>query len=88
MLAPSSQGCMRAAYRIYSGILDEVEAQDHDVFLRRATVPRWRRLAIALSCVLGVGAAVPGGSPPEPAAVDVPQQRDAPGLLDVRGTAA
>jgi phytoene synthase len=84
MLAPSSQGCMRAAYRIYGGILDEIEAQDHDVFIRRATVPKWRRLAVALSCVLArPGAPLPAGS-----TVDIPPQRDAPGLVDLRGTAA
>jgi phytoene synthase len=82
MLAPSSQGCMRAAYRIYGGILDEVEAQDHDVFIRRATVPKWRRLAIALSCVLGA----PGA--PLPVAADIPQQRESVGVLDLRGSAA
>ncbi|MER7008929.1 phytoene/squalene synthase family protein [Dactylosporangium sp. NPDC000555] len=87
MLAPASQACMRAAYRLYGGILDEVEAQDHDVFARRATVPKWRRLGVALSCVLSR----PGTPLPAPVArgiPDVPQQRDEAGLLDLRGTAA
>jgi phytoene synthase len=68
MLAPGSQGCMWAAYRLYAGILDEVEAQDYDVFAGRATVPTWRRLMVALSCVLSR----PGGT-----ASDIPHQRDA-----------
>jgi 15-cis-phytoene synthase len=51
MLAPASQGCIRAAYRLYGGILDEVEKLDHDVFARRARVPRRRRLAVALASV-------------------------------------
>jgi 15-cis-phytoene synthase len=51
MLAPRSQACIRAAYRLYGGILDEVERAGHDVFARRATVPRWRRLAVAAACV-------------------------------------
>lgn len=60
MLAPSSQACMRAAFRLYGGILDEVEAQDHDVFVRRATVPKLRRIAVALRClVTRPGAPVP-----------------------------
>ena len=45
LLTGGSQACMRTAYRLYGGILAEVEAQDHDVFARRATVPNRRRLA-------------------------------------------
>ena len=59
MLEPTSQACIRAAFRIYGGILDEVEALDHDVFRRRATVPNRRRLALALHSML-----IPGGTPP------------------------
>ncbi|MER7276741.1 phytoene/squalene synthase family protein [Dactylosporangium sp. NPDC000244] len=84
MLAPTSQSCMRAAYRLYGGILDEVEAQDGDVFARRATVPKWKRLAVALSCVL----ARPGAPMPAPAPAEIPLQRDGAALLDLRGTAA
>ena len=51
MLAPASQACIRAAYRLYGGILDEVEKLDYDVFSRRARVPRRRRLAVALASV-------------------------------------
>jgi 15-cis-phytoene synthase len=51
MLAPRSQACIRAAYRLYGAILDEVERAGYDVFTRRATVPRWRRLAVAAACV-------------------------------------
>jgi len=51
MLARRSQACVRAAYRLYGGILDEVERAGYDVFARRATVPRWRRLAVAAACV-------------------------------------
>ncbi len=52
MLAPSSQACIRTAYRLYGGILDEVVRADYDVFSRRATVPNRRRLAVALASVL------------------------------------
>jgi 15-cis-phytoene synthase len=45
MLAPTSQACIRTAFRLYGGILDEVARADYDVFSRRATVPNRRRLA-------------------------------------------
>jgi phytoene synthase len=51
-LAPSSQGCIRAAYHLYGGILDEVEKLGYDVFVRRARVPRRRRFAVALASIL------------------------------------
>lgn len=52
MLAPGSQACIRAAYTLYGGILDEVVAADHDVFVRRATVPNRRRAAVAARSLL------------------------------------
>jgi phytoene synthase len=45
MLAPTSQACIRTAFRLYGGILDEVARAGYDVFRRRATVPNRRRLA-------------------------------------------
>ena len=59
LLEPSSRACIRAAFRIYGGILDEIQAQDHDVFRRRATVPKRRRLALALHSILTSGDAPP-----------------------------
>ena len=47
LLAPASQACVRTAYTLYGGILTEVERAGYDVFSRRATVPRRRRLAVA-----------------------------------------
>jgi phytoene synthase len=55
MLAPRSRACIRAAYRLYGGILREVERAHYDVFAGRATVPTWRRVAVAVGCL---------GSPP------------------------
>ncbi|HEY2795174.1 MAG TPA: phytoene/squalene synthase family protein [Micromonosporaceae bacterium] len=52
MLDAASQPCMRTAYRLYSGILDEIERADFDVFSRRAVVPRRRQVAVAASCLL------------------------------------
>jgi phytoene synthase len=63
MLAPGSQSCIRAAYTLYGGILDEVRAADYDVFVRRATVPSRRRAAVAARSLLartGSPVVVPG----------------------------
>ena len=58
MLAPASQACIRAAYRLYGGILDEVEKLDYDVFARRAVVPTPRRAAVAFASIM-----TPAGRP-------------------------
>jgi phytoene synthase len=63
LLAPASQACIRTAYALYRGILDEVAAQDYDVFVRRAVVPGRRRAAVAARALLtrpGTPVAVPG----------------------------
>ncbi|MFG2054173.1 phytoene/squalene synthase family protein [Micromonospora sp. NPDC048930] len=63
LLTPASQACMRTAYALYGGILDEVAAQDHDVFVRRAVVARRRRAAVAARALLtpaGTPVVVPG----------------------------
>ncbi|GAA4195262.1 phytoene/squalene synthase family protein [Streptosporangium oxazolinicum] len=46
MLTPSSRPCIRAAFQLYGGILDRIEAARYDVLGARAVVPRRRRLAI------------------------------------------
>jgi 15-cis-phytoene synthase len=53
LLEPRSRACIRAAYLLYGGILDEVEKAGYDVFSRRATVPNRRRLAVAARCLFG-----------------------------------
>ncbi|GGO05908.1 phytoene/squalene synthase family protein [Micromonospora parathelypteridis] len=63
MLAPASQACMRTAYALYGGILDEVAAQNYDVFVRRAVVPQRRRMAVAARSLLtstGTPVTIPG----------------------------
>ncbi|MEU4626863.1 phytoene/squalene synthase family protein [Actinoplanes sp. NPDC023801] len=52
LLEPASQACMRTAFQLYGGILDEIEALDYDVFGRRATVPNRRRAAVAVRSLL------------------------------------
>jgi phytoene synthase len=48
MLAPVSRACVTTAFRLYGGILDEIEAAEYDVLARRVAVPGRRRLAVAL----------------------------------------
>ncbi|GAA4566051.1 phytoene/squalene synthase family protein [Micromonospora coerulea] len=63
LLAPASQACMRTAYALYGGILDEVAAQGYDVFARRARVPQRRRMAVAARALLtpiGAPVVIPG----------------------------
>ena len=52
LLEPASQACMRTAFQLYGGILDEIEAIDYDVFRHRATVPNRRRAAVAVRSLL------------------------------------
>ena len=52
LLSRGSQACMRTAFRLYGGILDEIVAADYDVFARRATVPNRRRAAVAMRSLL------------------------------------
>ncbi|MGH3794463.1 MAG: phytoene/squalene synthase family protein [Pseudonocardiaceae bacterium] len=48
MLAPVSRACVGTAFTLYGDILDEIEAAGYDVLTHRVTVPRRRRLAVAL----------------------------------------
>jgi 15-cis-phytoene synthase len=47
LLAPSSRPCIRVAFDLYGGILDEVERAGYQVLAARVRVPRHRRLGIA-----------------------------------------
>jgi phytoene synthase len=47
LLAPSSQPCIRVAFDLYGGILDEVERAGYQVLARRVRVPHHRRLGVA-----------------------------------------
>jgi 15-cis-phytoene synthase len=47
LLAPSSRPCIRVAFELYGGILDEVEQAGYQVLDRRVAVPRHRRLQVA-----------------------------------------
>ena len=45
-LPSASARCIRAARRLYSEILDQIEAAEYDVFTRRARVPSWRKALV------------------------------------------
>jgi 15-cis-phytoene synthase len=49
LLAPGSRACIRTAFRLYQGILDEIEHADGDVIARRATVRPVRRLSLTVA---------------------------------------
>ncbi|GIH92716.1 phytoene/squalene synthase family protein [Planobispora siamensis] len=57
LLTPSSRPCIRAAYELYGGILDRIEACEYEVLRGRAVVPRSRRLAIFTRHLLAATAA-------------------------------
>ncbi|GHE26740.1 phytoene synthase [Streptosporangium violaceochromogenes] len=57
LLIPSSRPCVRAAYELYGGILDRIEAARHDVFGARVAVPRRRRLVVFARHLLAASAA-------------------------------
>jgi phytoene synthase len=57
LLTPSSRPCVRAAYELYGGILEEIAAAGHDVLAGRARVPRRRRAAIFARHLLAASAA-------------------------------
>lgn len=47
LLEPSSRDCVRTAFSLYGGILDEVARADYDVLNRRVSVSLPRRLRVA-----------------------------------------
>lgn len=47
LLPPASARAIRAARRLYGGILERIERNDYDVFSTRARVPTWRKVATA-----------------------------------------
>lgn len=47
-LPPASARCVAAAQRLYSGILDEIEDADYDVFSSRVRVPGWRKVLLGV----------------------------------------
>jgi 15-cis-phytoene synthase len=52
MLRPESRPCIATALALYSGILDRIEAMDHDVFAGRARVGTARKTRVAAPALL------------------------------------
>jgi phytoene synthase len=52
LLHPTSRDCIRTAFRLYGGILDEIERADYQVLDRRVSVSMTRRLAVAVPGLL------------------------------------
>ena len=48
LLRGRAQRCVMAARSLYGGILDQIEAVDHDVWTARVRVPGWRKVATGL----------------------------------------
>jgi phytoene synthase len=55
MLPPRSARCIKAARVLYSRILERIEAQDYDVFARRASVPTTQKALMVARLMLPVG---------------------------------
>lgn len=69
MLHPTSRDCVRTAFELYGGILDEVERAEYQVLTQRVGVPLRRRLAVALPALRRARAArksVPAPVPGSP----------------------
>jgi phytoene synthase len=55
MLPPRSARCIRAARRLYSGILDRIERSSYDVFTRRVAVPTSQKALMVARMMLPFG---------------------------------
>ena len=53
LVHPHGKAMLRAIARIYEGILDRIEIQQYDVLVERASVPKWRKMAIMLRSYFG-----------------------------------
>ena len=51
-LDASGRPIFRAMLRIYGGLLDEIERRGYDVYTRRVTLSRWRKLMISLESIV------------------------------------
>jgi phytoene synthase len=65
LLHPASRDCVRTAFRLYGGILTEIERANYDVFSRRVRVSRMRRLGVAGPGLVRAGLARRGGARPK-----------------------
>jgi phytoene synthase len=66
LVAPSSRPCLRTAFTLYGGILDEIERAGYDVFAARRAVPGRRRLRVAGAGLVSAWAARRSADPATP----------------------
>ena len=51
-LDPAGKPIFRIMLRIYGGLLNEIERRNYDVYSGRVTLPRWRKLLIAIDAIV------------------------------------
>lgn len=64
LLPDRSARCIAAARTLYSGILDRIEAADHDVFSARVRVPTTAKVRVAAQALVGRSSPTPVGAAP------------------------
>jgi phytoene synthase len=52
LLSVDARACIRAASKLYCGIVDEVEKINYQIFTKRAKTSNWRRARTALPAYL------------------------------------
>lgn len=57
LLEAASRPCIYAASKLYCGIVDEVEKINYEIFAKRATTSKWRRIKVALPAYIRARAA-------------------------------
>lgn len=79
LLPDASRRCVGTARRLYAGILDRIEQADYDVFASRATVPTWRKAALAGAALTATASTslLGGGRAATPSAATGSTARDA-----------
>jgi len=53
LITPECRPMLRAIARIYEAVLDTIRKQGHDVLVRRASIPKWRKVAIMIGAMFG-----------------------------------
>lgn len=54
-LEPVGRPILRAMLEIYGGLLEEIEKHNYDVYSRRISLPKWKKLWIASRAMMGLG---------------------------------
>jgi phytoene synthase len=51
-LSPSGQRIFRGLFDLYSGLLEQIERANFDIFSRRIRISRWKKAAVAIRCLI------------------------------------